>query len=59
MMSYRQPVRSLCLDCATPFFPSRSLDDRGTRCERCLRNYRNQLQLLLEFSMRSRNNGRW
>jgi DNA-directed RNA polymerase subunit RPC12/RpoP len=54
MMSYQQPVRTLCLDCATPFFASRDDIEAGTRCTRCLRRYKEQLYLLLDFSLRWR-----
>lgn len=53
MMNYHQPVRTLSLDCAMPFFASPDDIAAGTRCERCLRKYKQQLYMLLDFSMRT------
>ena len=54
MMSYEQPDRTLCLDCAAPFLATRADIEAGTRCERCLRIYKQQLYMLLDFSIRTR-----
>jgi len=51
-MSSQQYTRTLCWDCATPRFISGEMEAAGTRCERCVRKYDEQLYLLRAFLAR-------